>query len=83
MIFYTYYGAGGLVWEASAAVPPNSHRHLVHGWWFDRQIDLLDGQYRFFRDELPILIALAVAFLCLSHGIRRLTNNVCCKNALH
>lgn len=43
---------------------------------FGRRVDLSDGQYRFFREELPTLTAAAIGFLALSHAVRHFSNNV-------
>lgn len=41
-----------------------------------RKVDVTDGQYRFFRNELPLLALAACTFLLLSHAVRRVTSNV-------
>lgn len=45
-------------------------RGLEPGWWRDRQIDLRDFQYAFFRSNLPLLLSVAISHLALSHTVR-------------
>jgi hypothetical protein len=65
-----------LVWCVRAGLDPRVHRMLRPGWMFGRRVDVSDGQYRFFREELPTLTAAALLFLALSHAVRHFSNNV-------
>ncbi|KAI0465164.1 hypothetical protein LJB42_000386 [Komagataella kurtzmanii] len=57
--------------DASNETNPNYNRfqHLLsQGWMFGRKVDNSDSQYRFFRDNLPMLVGLIV----LHSGLRKL-----------
>ncbi|ANZ73919.1 BA75_01479T0 [Komagataella pastoris] len=57
--------------DASNETNPN-YNHFQHllsqGWMFNRKVDNSDSQYRFFRDNLPMLVGLIV----LHSGLRKL-----------
>ena len=76
VVLYVEIAGGHLVYEASSQLDPASFRGLKPGWMFGRRVDLSDSQFRFFRQEIPILTAAAIGFLAMSHGVRYLTNNV-------
>ncbi|KAH3667422.1 hypothetical protein OGAPHI_003071 [Ogataea philodendri] len=67
--------------EASNETNPNYYRYeriLSDGWLFGRKVDNSDSQYRFFRDNIPMLTVLMVAHLALknlvtSFGIENIT----------
>lgn len=49
------------VMEASSEKNPNYYKYagmLSQGWIFGRKVDNSDSQYRFFRDNLPLLVGL-------------------------
>lgn len=73
---WALFAGAGVVYDLSKDANPLLHRHLQPGWMFGRRVDLADGQYRFFRAELPLLTAAAVGFLLLSHAVRHFSNNV-------
>ncbi|KAG7837539.1 hypothetical protein KL942_004427 [Ogataea angusta] len=54
--------------EASNETNPNYYRYehiLSDGWLFGRKVDNSDSQYRFFRDNVPMIAALMVFHLVL------------------
>lgn len=73
---WALFAGAGVVYDLSKDASPQVHRHLQEGWLFGRRVDLADGQYRFFRAELPLLTAAAAGFLVLSHAVRYFSNNV-------
>ena len=48
---------------------------LTDGWIPGRLRDNRDHQYRFFRENLPLLSAVLLAFAALSRGVQRATGN--------
>jgi hypothetical protein len=57
---WALFAGAGVVYDLSKEAPPHMHRHLQAGWLMGgRRVDLADGQYRFFRAELPLLTAAA------------------------
>lgn len=73
---FCYFEGGRLVLKRSETADSQTHRHLQEGWIFGHRVDVADGQYRFFRNEIPILTVAAIGFLALSHAVRFLSNNV-------
>ncbi len=80
---WAYYAGGRLVWDVSLEAEADSkhYRQLKPGWMLGRRVDLSDSQYRFFREELPLLTVAAAGFLALSHAVRHLSNNVSDKSS--
>ncbi|QLQ77902.1 hypothetical protein HG537_0A01490 [Torulaspora globosa] len=64
------------VMEASSELNPNYPRYagmLSEGWIFGRKVDNSDSQYRFFRDNLPLLVGLMVAHTVVKRVVRYVT----------
>ncbi|QLL30336.1 hypothetical protein HG536_0A01530 [Torulaspora globosa] len=64
------------VMEASSELNPNYPRYagmLSKGWIFGRKVDNSDSQYRFFRDNLPLLIALMLGHTVVKRVVRYAT----------
>ena len=61
------------VMSATNETSPNYPRFeplLSKGWIFGRKVDNSDSQYRFFRDNLPLLSGLVVLHTCLLYTSR-------------
>lgn len=61
--------------DASNETNPNYYKYerlLSQGWMFGRKVDNSDQQYRFFRDNFPLLVGLIV----LHTGLRRIVSPV-------
>lgn len=64
------------VMEASSELNPNYPRYagmLSNGWIFGRKVDNSDSQYRFFRDNLPLLVGLMLAHTFVKRAVRYAT----------
>lgn len=63
-------------WAARRALDENNPNfpryqpYLKQGWIFGRQVDNSDAQYRFFRDNLPLLALLAAAHVAVRRVAR-------------
>lgn len=60
------------VMEASSESNPNYPKYagmLSQGWILGRKVDNSDSQYRFFRDNLPLLTGLMLAHTLLKRGV--------------
>lgn len=66
---------GGM--DATNSWNPNYYKfeHLLSkGWMFGRKVDNSDAQYRFFRDNIPLLMGLMSLHLIIKKLVLRLTN---------
>lgn len=63
--------------EASNESNPNYPRYahlLSNGWLFGRKVDNSDSQYRFFRDNFPMLCGLILLHVTLRKGVMSVFN---------
>ncbi|GJN93639.1 hypothetical protein Rhopal_006696-T1 [Rhodotorula paludigena] len=50
--------------------------HLSDGWIFGRRVDVTDDQYHLFRSHLPLLVALLLLHVLLSHSFRLVLSRI-------
>ncbi|CDO94930.1 unnamed protein product [Kluyveromyces dobzhanskii CBS 2104] len=66
---------GGM--DATNSWNPNYYKYqhmLSNGWMFGRKVDNSDAQYRFFRDNLVLLVGLMGIHLAIKKSVLRFTN---------
>ncbi|KAH3688471.1 hypothetical protein WICPIJ_000534 [Wickerhamomyces pijperi] len=73
---YMYYCAIDLSSETNVDNYPRFSRLLTQGWMFGRKVDNSDSQYRFFRDNFPLLSVLMFAHVGLRKGVKCLIPNL-------
>ena len=71
-LYYCYFIISNVANISQTAIDARRYRHLQSGWFAGRNIDLTDTQWRMFRENLPLQIVGAVAFLFISYLVQKL-----------